>query len=219
MKQFNYKKAWIEMAAPAYEALSPEAVTLIAETIVASAGLSQKADLDMPWPEGLREMFEKVGSLELAKAARTIHQFGHWAPAHESLTLFDVVSHRGERSLASVLSDARRLQATGGYWKFSNYADQVLTERLGIPRVRLSGWRSGVSHVVLEGALRACLATENSWTWEEVGWAVPAGPSATTGFPFYVSPENFEEYVAAFRKACGDGLKEATDISRFMEES
>lgn len=221
MKQFNYKRAWIEMAVPAFEALTSEVVTLIAETVAVSADLSQKEDLDMPWPDGLRAEFEKIDSLELAKAARAVYQIGHWKPFFREVTLFDLPEGS---SIGSAYRDATRLVVTGGYWKFSNYADQVLTERLGFPRLRGSGGKRGTSHVVIEGALRACLSTEDLWTWEEIGWAV--GSPRLSDILGLGSPgtgvkaeENFKAYVVVLRKACEDaGFKEATDTSRFMED-
>jgi hypothetical protein len=138
---FDYRLAHKEVAAPLYRALPKRVHTLVARVKSECADLTQKPDLDMPWPEGLREAFEALDTNTLAHAAWAVYFFGHW----------------GTRDC---------LQEFGTYWKFSNYCDQVLRARLGLKQ---DAPDRGVGFVVCEGQLRVCYSSARTWTWTEIG--------------------------------------------------
>src|SRR4029077_9436413 len=146
--QFNFARGWKEWAEPAYDSLGPDLRSLVADVEMCAADLRQGPDLEMPWPTdvALRGRFEREPSENLATASRIAYFYGHWATAHW-------------------------IQTHGTYWKFSNYADQVLASRLDIDRNSYISRRNGASLSVLEGALRVCLSTPYSWQWTEVGLA------------------------------------------------
>lgn len=108
---FDYRRAWEVVAAPAYMHLSDNLIRLINRVKAEASDLGQLEDLSMPWPKTypLKELFEQFSSVELAEASRVFYDYGHWA--------FD------KRGMWS--------QKSGLYWKFSHYADQVLQERIG----------------------------------------------------------------------------------------
>ena len=139
---FDYRRAHTEIAAPLYRALPRRILRLVGRVQTESADLSQKPDLDMPWPPGLREAFERVDTSTLAHAAQVVHDYGHW----------------GTHSCCN--------QRLGTYWKFSNYCDQIIRARLGLGR---DGPRYGVGFVVHEGQLRVCYSGTHVWTWEVIG--------------------------------------------------
>lgn len=138
---FDYKRAHKEVATPLYRGLPKHILRLVSRVQTESADLSQKPDLDMAWPPGLREAFERVDTSTLAHAAQVVHDYGHW----------------GTRDC---------LQEVGTYWKFSNYCDQILRARLGLAR-DFKG--QGVGFLVREGQLRVCYSSTHVWTWEVIG--------------------------------------------------
>jgi hypothetical protein len=106
MKRFDFARAHAELAVPAYLKLSIEIRQLVELVDGVARDLTQQERLGyMPWPDGLRERFEAQVSDHLAEASQVVYCYGHW----------------GTKTC---------WQANGTYWKFSNYADQVLGDRL-----------------------------------------------------------------------------------------
>jgi hypothetical protein len=164
MKTFDYARAWIEVAKPAYDALPEEIHALVAVTADAAKDLSQRQDLNMPWPTDqpwadLRHRFDSHTSDSLALAARVLHDVGHWRPGRD----VDAAKHVGPLDACPGLG-----------WKFANYADQILRERLQVPD-RVSSSPNGLSLAVLEGAIRVCYSSRDMWLWEEVAPATEEG--------------------------------------------
>lgn len=154
LKEFDFERAWNELIVPEYKALPQNVIELVKRTNVESAELTQQVNLDMPWPEtGLKKSFEEIPAEILAPAARVIYSYGHWAPFR---------------------SQCEGLQDTGGYWKFSNYADQVLTTEVGLQRDRTARKQPVLSFAVHEGVLRIQYSTSDEWSWTEFGWATNA---------------------------------------------
>jgi hypothetical protein len=152
MKIFDYASAWHDLAIPAYNVLPDDVHALYARTVRETQGLSQLKDLSMPWPSPeFREAFRAIETETLARAARAINSCGHWKPG------------------ASHCQSSHAFPGTdhGAHWKFSHYADQELSERLGVSRSNASspGYKTGI----LEGYLRVCYETRDSWRWDEVG--------------------------------------------------
>jgi hypothetical protein len=250
MKEFNYKRAWQEVALPAWAAMHPVLRRTVHITCCALP-YGQEANLDMMWPVDkidsggltfkgkcdleevtgkkcctdlgveaihLKERFTDVDPIVLAKAARTVHDLGHWSPGIPVQPLLE------DAPFLKAIDEASAVSRSGGHWKFSNLCDQVLTEKIGMPRVR-SPKGNGVSFVVLEGGLRACWSTPDCWTWKEIGWATAENMArvnqATRPVPvrgLYDSGE-FRAYAEKLLLQCGgDGFREMTDLSSYMEE-
>jgi hypothetical protein len=185
MKEFNYKKAWQKVALPGWESLPRDVRQLVYMTCCALP-YGQSASLDMEWPDkrvdrgesielpsecaaqvitgtkccedighhmfSLQRRFENIDTSWLSQAARVVFDYGHWAPGCPQQPTFD------DAPFVKAYAEANVVQKTGGHWKFSNLADQILTAKIGMPRVR-SPKGNGVSFVVLEGALRCCFAS------------------------------------------------------------
>lgn len=132
--QFDYEAAWTKLILPAMEALrtnDPAVLDLLKEITATCRELRQDTrTLDLPWPDGLKEKFEAINSMTLAFASFTIHNYGHWMPG----------GHNEDRALET--------------WKFANFADQILRERLGLVkdtgRDRSVGYAFDVQHGLLE---------------------------------------------------------------------
>jgi len=137
---FNYEYAWAAWAVPSYRLLPQNVRKLIIRSVRESKDQIQIENYDTTWPsQELRVAFEEIPSEILAVAARVVYFFGHW----------------GNRKC---------FQKNGGYWKFANYCDQVLKDRLGMN----SYAGNGMHLEVHQGLFRACVATKNMWTWEEL---------------------------------------------------
>jgi len=154
---FDYRRAWHEVAKPAYESLPANLRDLLDYTAKATAGVHQSADLSMPWPDmdseyrDLRERFDKTPAEWLSQAAAAIYFVGHWYPADGDIAI------PGRQA--------------GAHWKFSHYADQSLRARLGI--ATNDGF--GVSLQIIEGSIRICYSSREMWTWHEVSPATEGG--------------------------------------------
>lgn len=172
-KEFRYQRAWAELAMPAFQELTAEMRKLVFTTEVAARELSQLPSLDMPWPsEGnlLQQMFNEEASLPLAKAAHAVWALGHWGPG-DFLDLGDGPMLAFKKELRGFLDTAKALQHSGGYWKFANYADQILSERLKLERDRRNTRKTGLSFAVREGVLIACWDHSEGYQSTEFGWA------------------------------------------------
>lgn len=149
MQTFDHETAWDQVAKPAFDALPAELKELFEAVKFQAADLAQLKNLEMPWPDtDLKARFEAVPNLALARAARIIHNYGHWG----------------------YTSEGRAAQAHGSYWKFAHYADQVLRARLKVPHSD-NPKDIGISVRIVEGVVRVCISAPGSWTWQEVGLA------------------------------------------------
>lgn len=220
MKEFNFERAWNELAVPAWKKL-PEAARNLALLVAADCGdCRQLESLDTEWPkEGkLRLTMEGLTSEVLSVAAHTVWALGHWCPG---LLL------NGEEPPANVLL-GKRLQKTGGYWKFANYCDQILRARLNLSPRNVS--HIGVSFAVHEGVLRVCWNHRDGWQWTEIGWAtMQTWDRAQAAFPRSTLEKKLQEakgdkkyqawddYVNLLETACEDSFIE-WDTTQYMEE-
>lgn len=163
MREFDYARAWREVAAPGYMALSESVLALVGTVAEKAGGLRQLPDCSMPWPEDggeLRRQFEAIPADELALAAHTVNYVGHWRPS---------ASERGD--FAAVVLPGSEV---GASWKFTHYADQVLRGLLGL-RERGHDYGNGVHIEAHEGMLRVCYSSKHMWTWVECAPATPEG--------------------------------------------
>mgnify|MGYP001604796628 CR=1 FL=1 len=125
MKQFDYARAWAEVARSKYDSLPADVRQLFIDTAWITKDLRQLPDCSMPWPDAdmegsyngreLRGRFDKIPAEWLALASCVIHDFGHWRPTGVSLPPAEDQAIR-----------------QGGHWHFSHYADQSLRGRLGL---------------------------------------------------------------------------------------
>lgn len=167
MSDFNFYKAWVEAAQPAYEALPGAIHHLVERVHVECAELVQQHDLTMPWPEStpeaakaertLREAFDAIIPAVLAQAAYVVYFYGHW----------------GGGWTAS--DQSRQYTNSGTYWKFAHYADQALRGKLGFDEGCKRSYRPGIGWFVQEGMLHISLAVERrgdvDFTSERIGLA------------------------------------------------
>lgn len=161
--QFNYVRAWFDLAWPAVQALPENVKALFREACTTLEDIQQDKNLLVQAPPELLRKFEALSSGELSTASRAFHAYGHWSPfGHVTKT-------------------------SGVTWKFANVADQVLQKReasgstLREGAVLFTGKVGGnvrlvVTSKVLEGMLRVCVEglveqRGSYWTWREVGLA------------------------------------------------
>lgn len=207
MQTFDYAKAWREAANPLALNL-PQTVRALFERVrVECADIHQDNALNIVPPDSLREAFEAIDSEALARAARIIHDWGHWKPGSESTPAAD-----------------------GSTWKFSNIADQVLAKRLGL-RGRGGRTSYGFSLHVLGGVLRAGYMEPETRRggggrhWEEVALATEANLAAirneaTSPSDWAGRERTWKALRAAHLLADPDPLFAAlVDSSRWMFES
>ena len=176
MKTFDYARAWAELARPDYDTRPANIRALFLRTAIAAADCQQGPDLAMIWPDpekdpragGFREMFDTTPAEALAFAARVIYFLGHWKPS-----AVDVPA-----GLELPAAEAQACQA-GAHWKFSDYADQSLRTRLGLPNDARYG--RGVHLEVHEGAIRVCYSSPDVWTWVDVAPATARGKAYADG--------------------------------------
>jgi hypothetical protein len=151
-KSFDYKTAWKELAYPSFLALSPEIRSAFANLCQNGREWNQDRWLEVQATPEFRETLSALPLRALANAARTIYFFGHWYSKDRS-NLFE--------------QDIPDGPPQGAHWKFSNVADQVLADALGMKRNRIDSGR-GISFRIIEGWIRACWSDKDSWTWEEI---------------------------------------------------
>jgi len=146
MKQFNYERAWDELALPAYEALPEKALSMINWIGQQYAEISQASDLGMDELPGIREMLNAYSLEELSSWSQTVYYFGHWGYKDEGLNI----------------------QINGTYWKVSKLLDQEIARRVfegEIARNRIKV-RNGLYLWIDNGALN--LAYEVKWAFGNV---------------------------------------------------
>jgi hypothetical protein len=144
---FDFKRAWTEVAKPALDALFPTFRDLIYRVQEESEDLGQDKDLNLVWPKtDLRAAFEAIPSKELAEIAHVFHAYSHWAFSYEG----------------------RWSQLSGLGWHFSNYADQILRARCRLPRDNKD---SGITFQIYEGLLSICYSSSDCWMSRDIGLA------------------------------------------------
>jgi len=151
MKNFNRKKAWYELAAPAFMALPVDILQVVGLVMNDARGIRQNSDLSLDWPADsfLEERMNKIPLDELARASRIVWATGHWHPGSQNWL--------------------RPLMRTDAYWKFSAYADQVLRQKCEVTHTK----GEGINFEIHEGFIRACVDFDRVWEWHEVALATP----------------------------------------------
>lgn len=118
MREFDYKRAWAEVAKPAFDALPTEVRGLYERVCVEMAGVGQNRSLGLDWPEdgALKRWFDEIPAEVLREAQATIYFYGHWSPSGHSE------------------------KGGGGTWKFQILARQSLALRGVKATSTLKGW-------------------------------------------------------------------------------
>lgn len=113
MREFNYERAWRELAKPRFDNLAPGLRDLFYQVRAASGELaSVPQDAVNPFPDtevcrALVAEFDKFSSEELSEAACVIYYYGHWGYTKEG----------------------KEAQIGGAYWRFQRLADHVVIKR------------------------------------------------------------------------------------------
>jgi hypothetical protein len=86
---FNFRRAWRELAKPAFDRL-PQEVHQLYDTVALRGGeLKQGKDLNVPFPDDdLRVRFEAIDSHNLAIAAHVLYFWGHWG--HTGVVVIEI---------------------------------------------------------------------------------------------------------------------------------
>lgn len=175
MADFDYKTAWQELAAPAFDSLPQSTLDLLALVNQEAADLHQQQDLTMPWPnDAFKAAFDAADAAELAYAARVIYFHGHWHPGKSPYK-------------------------KGEYWKLMHYADQSLNARLGLPVVDRDH-KFGVNFKVIEGLIRAQFNHKNGWMNEDLGLATEENLKSCRPDVITSTIDNFEKRCKQARK-------------------
>lgn len=225
---FDYTRAWREFAWPQWQSLPADVRKLAHDVAQNCGGLAQDRNtLELEWPEDettrvtLRVRFDAIPAETLAWASQVVYSVGHWCP---SIPAQYTIEHT--REYLEALQEGKKLQATGGYWRFSNFADQVLGAKIDRPTISrfyvrkrepLKGSGARLSRVVDHGMLVLVteLRTDRQETmWRSpIGWATAAAmeradsvrgddKGALVGVDFFHS--TFDELDAYFRRHARD---------------
>ncbi len=127
--EFNYRRAWQELANPQYEAL-PDAVKE-AYRIVATEGrdLQQDKHLLVPVMPKIADLLAPFDTGDLCLFMKVIYNWGHWAYT-------DIVD--GVNTKFGPTSDD-----AGAYWKLENMIRQIIVD---MPNPRLDNHESAICH-------------------------------------------------------------------------
>lgn len=158
-KTFNYQRAWLEAAWPAYEQRilpDPDVMALYQRVLDGYKEVRQDKTLGIPWNSADdRSAFLACDTQKLAFASQVLQAVGHWWP--------------GDYGIGPLFRETRKVPGAewGATWKFTHLADQALRVHWGIWEFAdppFSGW----SFRILEGAVRLCFSGRDEWTWVEL---------------------------------------------------
>lgn len=225
---FDFIRAWREFAWPQWQSLPADTRALVHDVAHTCGGLAQNRDtLELEWPEDettrvtLRTRFDAIPAETLAWASQVVYSLGHWCP---SIPAQYTIEHT--REYLEALQEGKKLQATGGYWRFASFADQVLGAKINRPTVSrfyvrkrepLKGSGARLSRVVDHGVLALVVelrAYREETMWRSpIGWATAAtmgradtvrgdDEAALIGVDFLNTP--FDELDAYFRRHARD---------------
>lgn len=109
-KEFNYVRAWHELAKLAAENLNERQKTVIFKILPLVKDLRQSHNSNIPLSPEI-ENHIMMTMEEIAEVSRTLYYYGHWKPGNERL-FFENTS--------------------GESWKIANVCDQILRKHFGI---------------------------------------------------------------------------------------
>lgn len=213
-ERFNWQKAWVEAARPAYEQhiLTNQDIMGAYHLVVEHyRDIHQDRDhLGIPWRKDKdgsstdRLYFQSLDLAELAFASRVIYFLGHWWP--------------GDYGLGPLFRETFPFPGRewGAHWKFSRLADQTLREmlekELGTDEFGQKRHGHGWHWEVHEGAAWLCYSSRSMWTWYEVNPAAHANLNVLLGSREAVGREVTDNQVWQFmervRKHEREGMPE-----------
>ena len=216
--EFNYRRAWEELAQPYYNLVVDDEVRGLLYWI-ANNGSDLKQEggsLDVPIPAELKPRFEALPALKLAVSACTIYFWGHWGHCCKATVHYPKLEPKVIESDMFLDSAIKKYVATmneygppegevkveyhrngppnnwaGATWKFANMADQILRRTCGLPQ-RSSKEKSGITLEIREGQLYACWSGNSGWTSTAVGWGTPDYVERVKKSVFFRSHHDFE---------------------------
>ena len=194
--EFNYKRAWQELAGPGFEALPQIFKDLYAEVAARHSEFNQVKDLSVPLLLGIEERLEYESDTSLAVASRTIYFWGHWGHTPSATVYYPGLEPKtvySDMCLASAVKDYIKLMNEygdpqgeirteyhrcgppdghgGAHWKLAKMLDQVLARRMEA-QLKSIGAAKGCSIEPLEGALRVQVTTRGGgWNNLDFCWA------------------------------------------------
>lgn len=171
---FNYVKAWYGYAKPAMENLNFRQKNAISKVYPLIGELNQGRNLDISMTPAIRKILSELTTEELATLSRAIHEYGYWLPSGEK-TYFD--------------------NRSGENWKISNCCDQLLKERLKLPKEKMD---------IDKGQIRLLYNIDDEFASDEVCLAVEENVDTVLG----ITNDNYQDYDD-FKYRCGV-IKEAT---------
>jgi hypothetical protein len=86
--EFNYARAWRELAKPAFDQLDDVFIKLYEHIVEFGREWTQDSALNVPIPDRLYPQFAELSPYKLAVAARVIHFWGHWAHAGDAHAVY-----------------------------------------------------------------------------------------------------------------------------------
>lgn len=218
--EFNYVKAWHDLAVPAYNALPDMARLVYAEFAVKHAkGVRQDGNCDyVGFTEWSRDVVGAFSLSELCRMSRAIYFVGHWMPS----------LHDGNFIGKAVIDPL----GVGAYHKFSGLCDQQIRRRVWAkfyPEEQ-SSYRSEYgqlipSHSVRgigihEGMLREQFSSKDYWLWNESAFADEEGMMLRGERPSGTSYSEIERFLQRCEKGefAQADAKPWLDLSRFYGE-
>lgn len=195
--EFDHARAWRELAQPTWLSLDEtDRMRLYVWTVEHADELKQDRDCDVQPPTEFRQLTTNLSTEYLAVLSRAAYFMGHWRPGNDVLLKYpglpDKLFKAGENYPLSAMTQAKNYvklldeypvgvpgepefvsvdhgigDSKGATWKLSHMLDVILRERLGVAGDVKNGFQ------IIEGMLRFCKSTTNSWEWEEVAFANP----------------------------------------------
>ncbi len=156
MKEFDFERAWRDVAKPEFTELMQVAafqnVLLFAETPDARA--CQRGPYPMvDWPSDggeLRAAIEALSDEELSRAAHAVYFYGHWG----------------------LSKHVKSMHEDGFYWKLSAWCDEVLCKRHNMDPRNKGNANLYVSKVVRNGVLEVRFESRDYFGRREIGPAI-----------------------------------------------
>jgi len=169
---FNYEKGFFTLAKPVIDNLTSQEKKDIARLAALVTDRHQKRDLNIS-TEGTKEIFADYTCQRLAELSRACYFVTHWKPG-----------------------GVQPVGVLGGCpgWKIANVLDQILRERLSVPR----------KIEIHEGVFRVTFSNRDCWLWDEFGLATEQNLETfkTCGLPF--GEETISESARKLAKMIGD---------------
>lgn len=160
MKTFDYKRAWMDLAVPAYQNLSEHvrnahhALAPLADACTQAHDCSLRYPTDADKLQQVKEILSSLTTEEMAHGSAIINACGHWNPS--------------DARTACIARLFLLREYPGNTWKISLWMSQEIEKRLGLSH-RMQD--SGSAYRVQEGLLHMTYASKWCWMNRAVGFA------------------------------------------------